>query len=200
MRVLIADNDFNHNMRLAQVLESWGHEVQIAPDASEAIRQQGTFAPEVILTSFPLTSADVPPAILVPAHESVEQAAEVVAEYNGFWFVRKPVSVEVLRVLLDRASEYGHLLTENARFRAEGAQQSLPIRVGMRIEEGERVLLEATLANLGNNKTHAARALGISTKTLHMKLRQYREQDARQDTEEPAPVSYTPQTRGSGTG
>jgi DNA-binding NtrC family response regulator len=179
MRVLIADNDFNHNMRLAQVLESWGHEVQIAPDASEAIRQQGSFAPEVILTSFPLTSADVPTAILVPTHESVEQAAEVVAESNGFWFVRKPVSIEVLRVLLDRASEYGHLLNENARFRAEGAQQSLPIRVGMRIEEGERVLLEATLANLGNNKTHAARALGISTKMLHMKLRQYREQDAR---------------------
>jgi DNA-binding NtrC family response regulator len=179
MRVLIADNDFNHNMRLAHVLESWGHVVQIAPDASEATRQQSSFVPDVILTSFPLTSADVPPAILVPAHESVEQAAEVVAEYNGFWFVRKPVSIEVLRVLLDRASEYGHLLTENARFRAEGAQQSLPIRVGMRIEEGERVLLEATLANVGNNKTHAARALGISTKTLHMKLRQYREQDAR---------------------
>jgi DNA-binding NtrC family response regulator len=178
MRVLIADNDFSHNMRLSQVLEAWGHEVQVAPDASEATRQQASFAPDVILTSFPLATAEVPPAILVPAHESVEQAAEVVDEYNGFWFVRKPVSVEVLRVLLARASEYGHLLTENARFRSECTKQSLPIRVGMSIDEGERVLLEATLADLGNNKTHAARALGISTKTLHMKLRQYRQQDA----------------------
>jgi DNA-binding NtrC family response regulator len=178
MRVLIADNDFGHNMRLAQVLESWGHEVQIAPDANEATRQQTSFAPEVILTSFPLVTAEVPPAILVPAHESLEQAAEVVDESNGFWFVRKPVSDEVLRVLLARAAEYGHLVTENARFRSECSKQSLPIRVGMSIDQGERVLLEATLANLGNNKTHAARALGISTKTLHMKLRQYREQDA----------------------
>ncbi len=178
MRVLIADNDFSHNMRLAQVLESWGHEVQIAPDANEAIRQQASFAPEVILTSFPLVTAEVPPAILVHAHESLEQAAEVVDESNGFWFVRKPVSDEVLRVLLARAAEYGHLVTENARFRLECSKQSLPIRVGMSIDQGERVLLEATLANLGNNKTHAARALGISTKTLHMKLRQYREQDA----------------------
>jgi len=88
------------------------------------------------------------------------------------------VSDEVLRVLLARAAEYGHLVTENARFRSECSKQSLPIRVGMSIDQGERVLLEATLANLGNNKTHAARALGISTKTLHMKLRQYREQDA----------------------
>jgi len=179
MRVLIADNDFNHNTRIAEVLEAWGHVVQIAPDANEAIRQQEAFSPDVILSSFPLTRADVPPAILVPPHESVEQAAEALAESNGFWFVRKPVSVEVLRVLLDRASEYGRLLAENARFRAGAAQQSLPIRVGMKLKEGERVLLEATLANLGNNKTHAARALGISTKTLHMKLRQYREQDAR---------------------
>lgn len=178
MRVLIADNDFTHNMRLNQVLESWGHEVRMAPDASEATRQQASFAPDVILTSFPLVTSEVPPAILVHAYESVEQAAEVVDESNGFWFVRKPVSDEVLRVLLARAAEYGHLVTENARFRSECSKKSLPIRVGMSIDQGERVLLEATLADLGNNKTHAARALGISTKTLHMKLRQYRQQDA----------------------
>jgi len=48
------------------------------------------------------------------------------------------------------------------------------IDVGMTIDEAERLLIEATLAHAGNNKTRAALILGISTKTLHVKLRQYR--------------------------
>jgi DNA-binding NtrC family response regulator len=46
--------------------------------------------------------------------------------------------------------------------------------VGMTIGDAERVLIEATLAHAGMNKTRAASILDISTKTLHAKLRQYR--------------------------
>jgi DNA-binding NtrC family response regulator len=48
------------------------------------------------------------------------------------------------------------------------------VDVGMTIDEAERLLIEATLIHAGNNKTRAALILGISTKTLHVKLRQYR--------------------------
>lgn len=48
------------------------------------------------------------------------------------------------------------------------------VDVGMTIDEAERLLIEATLSHAGNNKTRAALILGISTKTLHVKLRQYR--------------------------
>jgi DNA-binding NtrC family response regulator len=50
---------------------------------------------------------------------------------------------------------------------------ALPIKLGMTIGQAERVLIEATLANSGMNKTRAAAILDISTKTLHTKLRQY---------------------------
>jgi DNA-binding NtrC family response regulator len=50
----------------------------------------------------------------------------------------------------------------------------LGIQVGMSIAEAERVLIEATLGQTKNNKTRSAIALGISTKTLHAKLKQYR--------------------------
>jgi len=50
----------------------------------------------------------------------------------------------------------------------------LNISVGMTVDEAERVLIEATLAQSRNNKTRAAGVLGISAKTLHLKLRQYR--------------------------
>ncbi|MEO5926398.1 MAG: sigma-54 dependent transcriptional regulator [Bryobacteraceae bacterium] len=63
-------------------------------------------------------------------------------------------------------------------------QEGLGIRVGMTIEEAERVLLEATLEQTKNNKTRAAATLGISAKTLHAKLKQYRIEDKGEAVEE----------------
>ncbi len=50
----------------------------------------------------------------------------------------------------------------------------LNITVGMTVDDAERVLIEATLVQSRNNKTRAAGVLGISAKTLHLKLRQYK--------------------------
>jgi DNA-binding NtrC family response regulator len=47
------------------------------------------------------------------------------------------------------------------------------LKLGTTIDEAERVLIEATLTHTGMNKTRAAAILGITTKTLHTKLRQY---------------------------
>ena len=43
------------------------------------------------------------------------------------------------------------------------------------MEEAERALIERTLAFTGNNKTRAAAILEIGLKTLHTKLKAYRE-------------------------
>ena len=52
------------------------------------------------------------------------------------------------------------------------------VDVGMTLDEAEQRLIEATLKHTGNNKTRAAMILGISAKTLHIKLRQYRGSDS----------------------
>ncbi|HEY3742725.1 MAG TPA: sigma-54 dependent transcriptional regulator [Bryobacteraceae bacterium] len=57
---------------------------------------------------------------------------------------------------------------------ATEANGGVGVDVGMTIDEAERLLIEATLTHTANNKTRAALILGISTKTLHVKLRQYR--------------------------
>jgi DNA-binding NtrC family response regulator len=62
------------------------------------------------------------------------------------------------------------------------ASTGLGIQVGMSIDEAERVLIEATLHQTKNNKTRAATTLGISAKTLHVKLKQYRLQVADDET------------------
>jgi DNA-binding NtrC family response regulator len=64
---------------------------------------------------------------------------------------------------------------------AEG-QASLDIRVGQTIDEAERRLIEATLEHTRQNKTRSAAILGISAKTLHAKINQYRMEDRTAET------------------
>ena len=47
------------------------------------------------------------------------------------------------------------------------------IEAGTTVSEMERRLIEITLEETGNNKTHAARMLGISLRTLRNKLNEY---------------------------
>ena len=54
-----------------------------------------------------------------------------------------------------------------------GTATGIGVEVGMTIDDAERLLIEATLSHSNNNKTRAAAILGISTKTLHAKVRQY---------------------------
>jgi DNA-binding NtrC family response regulator len=51
---------------------------------------------------------------------------------------------------------------------------SVRFRVGMTFEDIEREMLLKTLAHYNNNKRHAARALGITTKTIYNRLLRYR--------------------------
>jgi DNA-binding NtrC family response regulator len=73
--------------------------------------------------------------------------------------------------------------------RAAAAAPGLAIEVGTTVAEGERMLIEATLRNMKNNKTQAAKVLGISTKTLHAKLKQYRIEGERPDGQSSAEVA-----------
>jgi len=50
---------------------------------------------------------------------------------------------------------------------------TIRVRVGMALEEAERMLILETLASCGGNKTRASSILGITPKTLYTKLRQY---------------------------
>ncbi len=52
---------------------------------------------------------------------------------------------------------------------------SLPLPVGTSLESMERFMIFKTLQEVDNNRTHAAKILGISIRTLRNKLREYRE-------------------------
>lgn len=50
---------------------------------------------------------------------------------------------------------------------------SITVRVGVTVDEAERLLILRTLEATGQNKTRAAEILGVSLKTLHNKLKEY---------------------------
>ncbi len=95
-----------------------------------------------------------------------------------------PGNVRELRNAIERAViicsgeeiERHHLapypVDQRARVRSE---DTLTLPVGTPIEEVERQMILRTLQKTDNNKTRAAELLGISLKTLHNKLRLYRE-------------------------
>jgi DNA-binding NtrC family response regulator len=50
---------------------------------------------------------------------------------------------------------------------------SISVRIGSTVDEGEKMLILRTLEHTGQNKTRAAEILGVSLKTLHNKLKEY---------------------------
>src|ERR687884_919301 len=103
-----------------------------------------------------------------------------------------PGNVRELRNVIERAViicsgeviERHHLapypLEQRARVRSE---DTVTFPVGTPIEEVERRMILRTLHKTDNNKTRAAELLQISLKTLHNKLRLYREQGLLGDPE-----------------
>ena len=55
-----------------------------------------------------------------------------------------------------------------------GDNGAIYIHVGCTVDEAERLLIVRTLEATGQNKTRAAEILGVSLKTLHNKLKEYR--------------------------
>ena len=49
----------------------------------------------------------------------------------------------------------------------------VPMLIGLTVEEIERELVLQTLARCHGNRTHAARVLGLSVRTMRNKIRQY---------------------------
>jgi transcriptional regulator with PAS, ATPase and Fis domain len=66
---------------------------------------------------------------------------------------------------------------------------SVVVEVGTTVDEAEKQLILKTLASTNNNKTRAAEILGITTKTLQNKLKEYAATAAGSTSPEPSSVS-----------
>jgi DNA-binding NtrC family response regulator len=104
------------------------------------------------------------------------ETARLLQRYN--W----PGNVRELRNVIERAVILSQSdFIEPAHLPADVSGQPMPksasagLTPGMTVDEAERRLIELTLAHTHDNKTRAAEILGVTVKTLHNKLKRFRE-------------------------
>ena len=61
----------------------------------------------------------------------------------------------------------------SSEFQALSPHEIVPMLIGSTVEAIERELVLQTLASCDGNRTHAARVLGLSVRTMRNKIRQY---------------------------
>ena len=69
--------------------------------------------------------------------------------------------------------ESSQLYTPERRAEERREERMVSVEVGTTVDEAERQLILKTLQSTQNNKTRAAEILGISSKTLQNKLKEY---------------------------
>jgi transcriptional regulator with PAS, ATPase and Fis domain len=101
-----------------------------------------------------------------------DEALEVIGHYPWPGNVRELRNVLERALLLARGEELVHVTHLAAEVRGIGDDASLP-HVSRSLAEVEKAHIERTLRAHGENRTRAARELGISRATLIKKIREY---------------------------
>jgi DNA-binding NtrC family response regulator len=120
---------------LRKALERSGHAVEEAPDGSSAVAKVRARRYLLVLTDLKLPGCSglevlretkqadpTIPVILVTAYGSVEEAVTAMKE-GAYDFIQKPVDLEHLNLLVERASQQQELLRENLLLREEYAER-----------------------------------------------------------------------------
>ncbi len=141
--VLLVEDKAELRAMLRKALERAGYTVEEAPDGTAAIDKLRRRRYLVVLSDLKLpghSGIDVLleakraeptlPVILVTAYGSVEEAVTAMKE-GAFDFIQKPVDLDHLKLLLERAAQQQELLRENLLLREEySARYGFPRIVG----------------------------------------------------------------------
>lgn len=115
-RILVAEDDPDLRANLAEWLEDSGYFVRAAADGKEAMAIAGEQDFEVVVTDLKMPEADglelleffkaTQPAaavIFFSGQATVQDAIQALREWGGFDFLQKPVEMEVLTSIIERA-------------------------------------------------------------------------------------------------
>jgi DNA-binding NtrC family response regulator len=141
--VLLVEDKAELRAMLRKALERAGYTVDEAPDGNSAIEKVRSRRYLLVLTDLKLPGSSgldvlrearraepTLPVILVTAYGSVEEAVTAMKE-GAFDFIQKPVDLDHLKLLLERAAHQQELLRENLLLREEyAARYGFPQIVG----------------------------------------------------------------------
>jgi DNA-binding NtrC family response regulator len=190
IRVLVVDDEPNTRTALQELLSLAGFDVEMAADAFKAIGKLATWRPHVVVTDYRMPgmkgtdllrhinqAPDAPAVIVITAYGDVEVAVEAMRA-GAVDYLAKPVSVDGLAAAVARAHglwkarQDATALAVEQRQVTQGGTAAPPIP-GSTLDELERYAILETLKSTGGSMTRAAEILGITTRTIQNKLRQY---------------------------
>ncbi|VVM08555.1 partial ATP-dependent Lon protease, partial [Methylacidimicrobium cyclopophantes] len=130
LNILLVEDERNLARSIREVLSAQGHEVALAFDGNEGLRQAELTAPDLLLLDARLPGISGPEllrraralhpalaALVFTAYASVEDAVAVM-KLGAFDYLQKPLDLERLRVLVDRVEENVRLKQELAYYRS----------------------------------------------------------------------------------
>lgn len=106
--------------------------------------------------------------------EIAEETVSLLSKYDWKGNIRELENTIERSVLLGEGKTFlpKHLFLEEPEDRSK---KDLPVKVGLSLKEMEKKLICRTLKEVNDNRTHAAKILGISIRTLRNKLKEYQE-------------------------
>jgi two-component system response regulator AtoC len=132
--VLIVDDERTLARAVKAFLLESGYEAEIAPDAEQAVGLLETLRPDVVFTDVRLPGMHgidllrkirefdpSIPVIIMTAYGTIEGAVEAV-KLGAFDYLKKPVDLEELKLLADRAREHSQLRQELSYYRRQAAR------------------------------------------------------------------------------
>ena len=133
--VLIVDDERTLARAVKAFLIESGYEAEVAPDAERALDLLETLRPDVVFSDMRLPGMngvdllrrirEFDPSIAVvimTAYGTIEGAVEAV-KLGAFDYLKKPVDLEELKLLADRAREHSHLQLELSYHRRRAASE-----------------------------------------------------------------------------
>ena len=124
-RILVVDDEESIRMMLRAVLEEEGYEIIEAADGPEAVKAVEQDPLDLILLDIRMTTRDgietlteirkispFVPVLMMTAYATVKTAVEAL-KAGAFEYLAKPLDIEELKILVQKALEYYHLREEN---------------------------------------------------------------------------------------
>ena len=124
-RILVVDDEESHRTMLQAVLRDEGYKVDEAADGPEAVRAVEQEPFDLILLDIRMATMDgiealteirkispLMPVLIMTAYASVKTAVEAL-KAGAFDYLTKPLDIEELKILIEKALELYHLREEN---------------------------------------------------------------------------------------
>lgn len=131
-RILIVDDEAETAESIRELLSAWGYEAATEPDGLAGLKRAEEFRPSVIITDILMPRLDgfgllreirvrspEIAVIILTGQGSVEMAVRAIQEEGAFHYFEKPLDFQKLRMVLERAVEYGAARRENEVLRRQ---------------------------------------------------------------------------------